>query len=120
MAVSAIIDNYRGERKDRVENFGGAQILYIAWDEHLMFCSPVALPVPPDTPFAVVVDELIPGAFSLHPDFKDINWDDAIWLLNGEAFTPDREKTLQELGVDHKSVLRFETPGLNGLKGSGS
>lgn len=120
MAVSAITDDYIGERKDKLENFGGAQILYIAWDAHLMFCSPVALPVPPTTPFSAVVDEMIPGAFAMHPEFDSINWDEASWLLNGEPFTPDRQKSLQDLGIDHKSILRFATPGLDGIKGSGS
>ena len=47
MAVSAITENYIGERLDRVENFHGNQVLYIAWDHHLMFCAPVAFAVPP-------------------------------------------------------------------------
>ncbi len=47
MAVAAIVPDYRGERLDAVENFHGNQILYLAWDHHLMICAPVALPVPP-------------------------------------------------------------------------
>lgn len=120
MAVSAITENYVGERKDRVENFGGAQILYLAWDAHLMFCSPVALPVPPQTPFAAVIDEMIPGVFSAHPEFEKINWDAVSWKLNGEDFIPDRNKSLAENGIDHKSIVRFATPELTGIKGSGS
>lgn len=120
MAVTAIIDSYIGERKDRVENFHGNQILYLAWDHHLMFCSPVALPVPPNMPFGSVVEELIPGAFSLHPEFDEIQWTDAQWHLNGNSFVPKMDATLAEQGIDHKSILRFATPGLNGIKGSGS
>jgi phenol/toluene 2-monooxygenase (NADH) P4/A4 len=33
-------------------------------------------------------------------------------------FTPDRRKTLAELGFKHKSLLRWRTPGLEGLHGS--
>lgn len=120
MAVAAITENYTGERLDRVENFRGNQVLYIGWDHHLMICAPVALPVPPEMPFNKVVEELIPGAFSLHPEFEQIDWDSVQWHLNGAPFTPDPEATLAEQGIDHKSILRFATPGLNGIKGSGS
>lgn len=120
MAVAAIIPDYTGERRDRVENFHGNQVVYVGWDHHLMFCSPVAFAVPPETPFGKLQDEIIPGAFSLHPDFGEIDWDSVEWHLNGEPFTPDREKSLAEQGVDHKSIIRMATPGLNGINGSGS
>ena len=120
MAVAAITDNYTGERLDAVENFHGNQILYLSWDHHLMICSPVALPVPPDMPFAKVVEELIPGAFGVHPEFGEIDWSSAQWHLNGKPFSPDMDKGLVDQGIDHKSIVRFATPGLNGIKGSGS
>ncbi len=120
MAVAAITENYTGERRDRIENFHGNQVLYVGWDYHLMFCAPVAFAVPPDTPFSKVQDELIPGAFSQHPDFAQIDWDQVQWHLNGEDFVPQRERSLIEQGVDHKSIVRFTTPGLNGINGSGT
>ena len=120
MAVAAITDDYTGERLDRVENFHGNQVLYIGWDYHLMFCAPVAFATPPDTPFSKLIEELIPGAFSLHPEFTQIDWDKVQWHLNDEAFVPRMDATLAEQGIDHKSVVRFSTPGLDGLKGSGS
>ena len=120
MAVAAITENYVGERLDRVENFHGNQVLYIGWDHHLMFCAPVAFPVSPQAPFRQVLEELIPGAFSLHPEFGEIDWDKVQWHLNGEPFTPDMDATLAEQGIDHKSAVRFATPGLNGIKGCGS
>lgn len=120
MAVAAIIPNYTGERLDRVENFHGKQLVNIGWDYHLMFGAPVTFAIPPDAPFSTVLDELIPGAFSLHPDFTEIDWDKVQWHLNGEPFSPDRDKSLAEQGVDHKSFIRFATPGLDGIQGSGS
>ena len=64
MAVAAITPDYTGERRDRVENFHGNQVVYVGWDHHLMFCSPVAFALPPDTPFGKLQDDIIPGAFS--------------------------------------------------------
>ncbi|MAT91776.1 MAG: phenol hydroxylase [Halioglobus sp.] len=120
MAVAAITDNYAGERLDRVENFHGNQVIYIGWDYHLMFCAPVAFAISPDTPFDRLLEELIPGAYSQHPEFERIDWDSVQWILNGEAFTPELDASLAAQGIDHKSILRFNTPGLGGIQGSGS
>jgi phenol hydroxylase P4 protein len=120
MAVAAITENYVGERLDRIENFHGNQVLYVGWDHHLMFCAPVAFALPPDTPFSKLLEEVLPGAFSQHPDFSNVDWDAVEWHLNGDEFKPQLDKSLIEQGVDHKSIIRFSTPGLDGLKGSGS
>ncbi|MDX1734331.1 MAG: phenol hydroxylase subunit P4 [Halioglobus sp.] len=120
MAVSAITDDYTGERLDRVENFNGNQLVYVGWDRHLLFCAPVAFLLPPDLPFSTLLEETIPGAFSLHPEFAQIDWQGVEWLLDDEAFTPDPGKSIAEQGVGHKSIIRFATPGLDGIQGSGS
>lgn len=120
MAVAAIVPDYTGERRDRVENFHGNIIVFVGWDHHLMFCAPVAFATPPDTPFATLTDELLAGAFGQHPEFGGIDWDSASWLLNGAPFSPQRDASLAAQGIDHKSVLRLQTPGLDGLGGSGT
>jgi phenol hydroxylase P4 protein len=120
MSVAAITDDYTGERLDRVENFHGNQIVYVGWDHHLLICAPVAFATPPETPFSQLQDEIIPGAFGIHPEFSQVDWEQTQWFLNGDAFEPQRDKSLIEQGIDHKSILRFNTPGLNGLNGSGS
>ncbi len=120
MPVAAITDDYRGERLDRVENFHGNQIVYFGWDHHLMFCAPFALPLPPDMAFGRLFEEALPGAFGQHPEFSSIKWDEVEWHLNGEPFEPKPDVGLKDQGIDHKSILRFATPGLNGIAGSGS
>ena len=120
MAVAAITPDYTGEKLDRLENFHGNQVVYVGWDHHLFFCAPVEFAAPPDTLFGKLVDEMISGAYSAHPDFARIDWNKVDWRLNGEPFTPDREKSLIEQGIDHKSILRMATPGLDGIKGSGT
>ena len=120
MTVAAITPEYIGERRDRDENFHGNQVVYVGWDRHLMFCSPVAFALPPKTLFSTLVDDVISGAFSQHPDFAEIDWDKVQWHLNGQPFAPERDKSLIEQGVDHKSIIRMTTPGLSGIKGSGS
>ena len=41
MPVVAIKD-YKGEVKDKVENFHGNQLVYLHWEDHLSFCAPLA------------------------------------------------------------------------------
>lgn len=117
MAVAAI-STYEFEPADKLENFHGAQLLNIGWDQHLMFCSPFCLPLPPNTRFGDVVEQILPGVYGYHPDFAKIDWSRVEWLKSSKPWQPDFSKTLAELGLKHKDVLRFRTPGLTGIKGS--
>ena len=89
MPVKAITPDYRGDIRDRRENFGGNIIVYVGWDEHLLFCAAKTFPLLPDMPFQALREQVLAEGFGQHPDF------------------------------DHKSLLRFKTPGLNGWQGSG-
>ena len=113
MPVYALKPDYQGERVDRVENFHGNQIVYLGWDEHRMFCAAKAFPLPPSMPFAALIDNIMPEAFGQHPEFTEINWDTAEWLLDGEPFKPQLDVSLEAQGVGHKSLIRFKTPELS-------
>lgn len=105
--------------KDLRENFP-APLLYIGWDDHLMFCAPFCLPLPPDMPFGALSTQVLPGVFGEHPDFARIDWDRVEWLRSGQPWKPDPAKSLAENGLGHKDVIRLRTPGLGGLGGSSS
>ncbi|MGO3743337.1 phenol hydroxylase subunit P4 [Kerstersia sp.] len=105
--------------RDSVERFP-APLLYIGWDGHMSFCSPVCLPVPPETPFAALRDSILPTIYSQHPDFAQIDWDKVEWLKDGQAWQPQAERSLADNGIGHKDVIRFRTPGLTGIAGSHS
>ncbi|GAB2182454.1 phenol hydroxylase subunit P4 [Denitratisoma sp. agr-D3] len=117
MSVKAIKE-YVGVVKDRQENFHGAQLLYVGWDHHLMFCAPFCFPFPPTMRFGDMVDKAFPPAFGYHPDFNRIDWSKVQWLKSGKPWMPDFTQSLAENGLRHKDVLRFKTPGLDGIKGS--
>ncbi|MET0012143.1 MAG: phenol hydroxylase subunit P4 [Sedimenticola sp.] len=106
--------------KDKVENFHGNQLVFVGWDHHLFFDSPRAFPLPPEMPFGALVSEVMPVAYTAHPEWEQVKWDEVQWMLDGEAFTPNMEASLEDNGVGHKSLIRFKTPGLNGIEGSGS
>lgn len=119
MPVYAITDNYKGEVLDTKANFGGNIIVYFGWEDHQFFCAAKAFPLSPDMKWADVIAGIMPEAFGQHPEFSQINWDTVQWQLDNEAITPDPEKTLTQLGADHKSCFRFVTPELKGYQNAG-
>ncbi|MCC4265984.1 phenol hydroxylase subunit P4 [Oceanimonas baumannii] len=119
MPVIALNKNYQGSIRDAKANFGGNILVYIGWDEHLLFCSAKTFPLSPTMLFSDLQDHILTEGFSQHPDFEHIDWSSVQWTLNGKPLSPSREQTLEQLGFDHKSLLRFRTPGLNGYKGTG-
>jgi phenol hydroxylase P4 protein len=119
MAVQALYDDYTGQAADAVGKFHGNQLVYIGWDDHMMFPFAAAFPLPPQMPFAALVSDLLPSVYAVHPDFAQIDWSRTEWSLDGAPFTPDQGKSLGENGIGHKSLLRLATPGLHGIGNSG-
>jgi len=118
MSVVALKPGYSGEMKDRVQNFHGKQLLYIGWEDHLMYCAPLCIPIEGSTPFGALSSAVIPSLYPAHPDTAKINWNEVEWFRSGERFTPDPAQSLLANGLGHKAILRFRTPGLTGIKGS--
>jgi len=93
-------------------------LLYVGWDEHMMFAAPLAVPLSLATRFDEVVNQVLPALYGQHPEFANIVWSKVQWFRSADMFTPRMQGTLAENGFGHKSVLRFRTPGLEGLHGS--
>lgn len=117
MAVAAVKE-YQFAPADSVDKFHGNQLLYIGWEDHLLFCAPFAFPFPPAMRFGDIIAGVLPGVFGYHPDFAQIDWSKVEWLKSGQPWQPDVEKSLAENGLKHKDLIRFRTPGLTGIKGS--
>ncbi len=116
MSVASVAP-YDLPARDTVDKFP-APLLYIGWEDHLLFCAPFCLPLPPDMHFGALASQVLPGVFGYHPDFARIDWDQVQWLKSGKPFTPDPARSLADNGLRHKDVIRFRTPGLNGIGGS--
>jgi phenol hydroxylase P4 protein len=113
----AALGTYEFAPLDTADKFP-APLLYIGWEEHLMFCAPFCVPMPPTMKFGDMVKGAFPGIFGAHPDFSRIDWSKTEWLKSGQPFAPDFEKSLADNGLKHKDVIRFRTPGLSGIRGS--
>lgn len=111
------VRTYPHLQKDTVDKFP-APLLYIGWEDHLMFCSPLCAPMPPTMKFGDMLVGALLEFYGAHPDFAKIDWTKAEWFKSGKPWQPDAEKTLAENGLGHKDVIRFRTPGLTGLQGS--
>ncbi|HUN90963.1 MAG TPA: phenol hydroxylase subunit P4 [Burkholderiaceae bacterium] len=116
MSVAAV-GKYEFAPVDSVDKFP-APLLYIGWEDHLMICAPVCLPLPPVLKFGDMLKGPLQGVYGAHPDFAKIDWAKAEWFRSGKPWKPDYEKSLADNGLGHKDVIRFRTPGLAGIGGS--
>jgi phenol hydroxylase P4 protein len=121
MSVKAITPDYvaHTENRDLPELYHGNLMVYVYWEEHLSFVAAVALPLPPATPFGVI-REAVGGIYGPHPDWEKIDWATVEWTIDGKAASPDPATPIGDLGIAHKSMVKFRTPGLNGWKGTGN
>ncbi len=119
MSVRAITPDYEKhiQYRDVQELYHGALLVYVHWEQHISFVAAVALPLPPPTPFGAL-PTILKDMYGPHPDFEKIDWEKAVWMIDGVKVQPDFSKSIAENGVGHKSLIRFWTPGLNGWKGS--
>ena len=118
MSVAAI-GSYEFKPRDAHENYKGKQLLFINWEKHRMFSRPFVIAVDPSMKFSELIEKYVVPAFSFHPDFEKIDWSKVTWQNSNTQFTPDLAKSLSDNGIGHKDLIRFTTPGLNGLAGSG-
>ncbi len=112
-----------GAALDALGSGGGAQafalpLLYIGWDQHMLFAAPLCQPLALCTLFSEVVQQVLPTLYGRHPDFAHIEWPKVQWFRSSVMFSPDMARSLGEQGFGHQSLLRFRTPGLQGLRGS--
>lgn len=106
---------YRGVPADALANYHGDQLVYAAWDHHLMFAAPFITCVPPAMRFGDYVTGILAALVAADPDAPRIDWRAVEWVKGGKVFSPDFDRSLAENGIRHKEQLRFRTPGLNTL-----
>ena len=114
MAVVSTKD-YVGVPRDRVENFNGNRIVYVSWDQHLLFAASFMTCLSPDTLFRDWVQNNVVPLMAPDPDAANVDWSSVTWIKGGEAFRPDWDASLADNGIGHKAHLRFQTPGLNSI-----
>lgn len=105
MPVKALY-NYKFAPRDRAEVFGDDILVYAYWIDNPFFCAASAWRVPKNMKWKDFVGQIFGQLYSLDPDFKNVkSWR---WYHFDSEFKPDDEKTLSELGLRHKSLIRFK------------
>ena len=110
------IGDYPLRQADTEDLFYGNRLIYLGWDNHLMYCAPFCVPLPPDMPFGALVRDVLPELYGEHPEFEDIDWKRTQWFNSSKRFIPDVGKSLEHHGLSHKSLIRFRTPALEGIR----
>ena len=114
--VMVHIGDYPKIQQDAEDKFHGKQLLYLCWENHLMYAAPFCIPVPRTLPFGAVIMEVLPELYGEHPEFEDIDWKRTLWFNSGKRFIPDVGKSLEHHGLGHKAVISFRTPALEGIR----
>ncbi len=110
------LGDYPTIQQDAEDKFHGKQLLYLCWENHLMYAAPFCIPVPRTLPFGAVIMEVLPELYGEHPEFEDIDWKRTLWFNSGKRFIPDAGKSLEHHGLGHKAVISFRTPELEGIR----
>jgi phenol hydroxylase P4 protein len=106
MAVKALY-KYDHPSRDRIENFGDDQLVFVHWIGNPLFCSAAAFRAPRAMPFGAFVSEMVLPWAGSDPDFDPTSISG--WSLFDESIDPTADQTLEELGVGHKGLLKFRT-----------
>jgi phenol hydroxylase P4 protein len=113
------IGDYPLMQRDTEDRFYGKRLIYLCWDNHLMFSAPFCVPLPPTLPFGALVRDVLPQMYGEHPQFEQIDWERTLWFNSARRFKPDFGKSLAHHGLTHKSLIRFRTPALEGIRATG-
>jgi phenol hydroxylase P4 protein len=110
------IGDYPLRQRDLESMFHGKRLIYLCWENHLMFAAPLCVPLPPNLPFGALVRDVLPELYGEHPEFEDIDWKRTQWFNSNRRFIPDQGKSIEHHGLEHKSLIRFRTPALEGSR----
>ena len=110
------LGDYPLRQQDDESLFYGKQLVYLAWENHLMYAAPFCLPLAPTLTFGLLVNAVLPELYGEHPEFELIDWQRVHWFNGPRRFLPDFGKSLAHHGLGHKSLIRFVTPALEGSR----
>ena len=110
------LGDYPLRQQDHESQFHGKRLIFLCWENHLMFAAPLCVPLPPTLPFGALVRDVLPELYGEHPEFEDIDWKRTQWFNSSKRFISDVGKSLEHHGLSHKSLIRFRTPALEGIR----
>jgi phenol hydroxylase P4 protein len=104
MSVKAI-GAYSFPSRSRQELYGDDQLVHVWWRNNPFLCAAATFRAPKAMTWADFRAALVDPWAASDPDFDPAG--PANWTLDGEHLTPQDDRTLEQLGVGHKSLLSF-------------
>lgn len=104
MSVKALYD-YDYPSADRAELFGDDQLVYVHWEGNPLFCSAACFRVPKAMAFGEFVTGMVHPWAGSDPAFDPSKVDK--WRLFDTPLAGAADKSLDELGIGHKALLKF-------------
>ena len=114
--IMSHVGEYPLIQQDTENLFHGKRLVFLSWENHLMFAAPFCVPLPPTLPFGALVRDVLPELYGEHPEFESIDWHRTQWFNSNKRFLPDFGKSIQHHGIGHKDLIKFRTPALEGIR----
>ncbi|MES4889583.1 phenol hydroxylase subunit P4 [Streptomyces sp. NPDC096012] len=107
MPVVAINDTYDFPSRSRQELYGEDLLVHVMWKGNPFFAAAATFRAPRTMPWGEFLDTVVEPWAANDPDHRPGS--QRGWTLDGAAFTPAGDASLEGLGIGHKSVLTFGT-----------
>ncbi len=82
------VGDYPMRQRDSEDKFYGKRLIFLSWENHLMYAAPFCVPLPPSLPFGALVRDVLPMLYGEHPEFEAIDWHRAHWFNSKQALHP--------------------------------
>lgn len=107
MATPALYDYTKYPSRSAQELYGDDMLVNLWQKDDLWFCSPAAYRVPRSMTWKDFYEGIFQPYVAANP--HTTGEETYSWQLVDDPFTPEDDKTLAELGVNHKNTLGFVT-----------
>ncbi|MDB5080623.1 MAG: phenol hydroxylase subunit [Chloroflexi bacterium] len=109
MSVVSLKPGYEFPARDRAELFGNDMLVYTHWVGNLMFSAAAAFRVPQGMPWGDFKANMLDGLFGGDaPAYRQLTPENTRWTLNDQEFSPANDRSLADLGITHKDLIKFE------------
>ena len=96
---------YNFPSKDRIELFGDDQLVNVFWEGNVFIVGPGCFRVPRSIAWSEFVRDVVGSWAKADPDYDESKVTN--WRIDDTPIDPKPTDTLEELGVEHKGLLKF-------------
>ena len=98
---------YEFPSADSQENFGDDQLVYVYWEGNTLFFAPGCFRVPRNMTWEAFRQSVVDPWAAADPDYNPKAAKS--WRIGDRALKADPGRSLQDLGIGHKALIKFRT-----------